>query len=332
MLLAFAVTLGSRVAHAEPKLYIELEYQPDAALACPSETAFKAMVSEELGYDPFRAGAEQKVVTRTKAAPRGLRGIIEWHDASRKQQGERELDSEASDCAALTRAMGFAIVVQIQLLARDADAGAVVPDEQASSGNPAEAVRASSPSVTASREPRDAERGNSARASDEEPNWQFLLGLGPTLAFGLAPRTLVVGRAFGGVRRGRLAFELAGEASLSSRHETENGNGFEQRVVAGSIAGCLLFGRLSGCLVSKVGRLHVRGFGVDVPNSDSGTLWQLGPRLALSEGFGGPWYGSLRLEALATLHTWEVTLNAEEVWKTPLFGLSVGGDLGLSFQ
>jgi hypothetical protein len=94
----------------------------------------------------------------------------------------------------------------------------------------------------------------------------------------------------------------------------------------------MLFGRLSGCLVSKVGRLHVRGFGVDVPKADSGTLWQLGPRLTLSEGFGGPWYGSLRVEALASLHTWEVTLNAEEVWKTPFFALSVGGDLGLAFQ
>jgi hypothetical protein len=332
MLLAFAVALGSRVANAEPQLFVELDYQADAALACPSETAFKAMVSEQLGYDPFRASAEEKVVARTRSSERGLRGVIEWHDASGKPRGERELGSEGSDCAALVRSMSFAIVVQIQLLAQEADGSAGVPLEERSTVNPSPAERVSSPSDTTSGEARDAGRDGSAHPRDEEPSWQFLLGIGPTLAFGLAPRTLVEGRAFFGLRRGKLAFELGGEASLMSEHETGDGTGFEQQVLAGSIAGCWLFGRLSGCLVSKVGRLQVRGFGVDAPNSDSGTLWLVGPRLTLLQGFGGPWFGSLRVEALASLHTWDVTLDQEEVWKTPLFSLSFGGDLGLSFQ
>lgn len=332
MLLAFAVTLCSRAAHAEPQLFIELEYQPDAALACPSETAFKAMVSEELGYDPFRKGAEHEVVARTRPSERGLRGVIEWHDASGNPRGERQLASASSDCAALARAMSFAIVVQIQLLAQEADGAAAVPAEQASTGDPSEDVRAPLPSVAAPSEARDAEPESSARPSVEEPSWRFLFGVGPTLAFGLAPRTLVEGRAFAGLRRGRLAFELGVEASLSSQHETGVDHGFEQQVGAGSLAGCLLFGRLSGCLVSKVGRLNVRGFGVDVPKSDSGTLWLLGPRLTLFQGFGGPWAGSLRVEALASLLSWEVTLDREEVWQTPLFSLSVGGDVELSFQ
>src|SRR6185436_19738220 len=99
-------------------------------------------------------------------------------------------------------------------------------------------------------------------------------------------------------RHERLAFELGAEASLPSRYETATGDGFEQRVLVGSAAGCAFFGKLSGCIVNKLGRLSVRGFGVDRPNSASGTLAQIGPRLALGEGFGERFLGSLRVEAL----------------------------------
>jgi hypothetical protein len=331
-LLAFAVAFGSRVAHAEPQLFVELDYRPDAELACPGETAFKAMVSDQLGYDPFRLGAEQKVVARTLPAERGLRGVIEWSDASGNPRGERELGSEISDCGALARAMSFAIVVQIQLLAQEAESAGAATADQASSDDASATNRAASPPVTAPRQARDTRGPSAVDPSEREAPLQFLLGAGPALAFGLAPRTVVEGRVFGALRSGRVAFELGGEASLWSRHETADGSGFEQHVLSGSVAGCLLFGRFSGCLVSKVGGLYVRGFGVDVPNSDSGILVQTGPRLMLLQAFGQRWLGALRVEALASLHTWEVTLNDEEVWKTPLFSLSVGGDVALSFQ
>ncbi len=324
--------LGSSVVHAEPELYVELRYEPEAGLGCPSEAAFKALVSDQLGYDPFREGAEQKVVARTQQAEHELRGAIEWHDASGNPRGERELASESQDCAALARSMSFAIVVQIQLLAQEAKDNRAASAEQPSTSDSAKAIATASPPVTRSSPPKDTSPASPARPSPKRPSSQFLLGAGPTLAFGLAPRMAVEGRAFGGLRRGGLGFELGVEASLASRHETKDGDGFEQQVLAGSLAGCTFFGKLSGCLVSKVGRLSVRGFGVEVPNSDAGTLWQLGPRLGLVEGFGERWFGALRVEALVSLVTWEVTLNQEEVWKTPLFSLTVGGDLGVLLQ
>jgi hypothetical protein len=126
--------------------------------------------------------------------------------------------------------------------------------------------------------------------------------------------------------------ELGGEASLPSHYVSSNGEGFDQQVVAGSVAGCAFSRRFSGCVVAKLGRLAVRGFGVDVPNSASGTLAQLGPRLTLNQALGERWFGALRVEALATLVRWEVRLNQREVWQTPLLCLSVGGDLGMIFQ
>ena len=158
-----------------------------------------------------------------------------------------------------------------------------------------------------------------------------MLGAGPTLAFGLAPRTAIAGRILAGARRGGFSLELGGEATLPSRYMSSNGDGFDQQVVAGSVAGCVSSRTLSACVVSKLGRLAVHGFGVDVPSSDSGTLAQIGPRLMLNQTIGESWFGALRVEALATLVHWEVRLNQREVWETPLLCLSVGGDLGMIF-
>ena len=110
VLLLAVVALASPVVCAAPELFVDLQYQPDPDLAgCPSEEAFRAMIGEQLGYDPFRAGAEQKVVARARAAEHGLQGHVEWYDASGNPRGERELGSESTDCAALARAMSFAI-------------------------------------------------------------------------------------------------------------------------------------------------------------------------------------------------------------------------------
>ena len=61
-------------------------------------------------------------------------------------------------------------------------------------------------------------------------------------------------------------------------------------------------------------------------------LAQLGPRLSLFGNFGERWLGALRVEALVALVSWDVTLNEHEVWKTPLFSLSVGGDVAFLFE
>jgi hypothetical protein len=332
VLLLAVVALASPVVCAAPQLFVDLHYRPDPALAeCPSADAFRAMISEQLGYDPFRAGAEQTVVARARAVEHGLQGLVEWFDASGNPRGERELGSESTDCAALARAMSFAIAVQIQLLAQEAQSRAGLPPEGASMDDDADATRATAPPVVAD-PPRDARRSIDASPSEERTPRQFMLGAGPTLAFGLAPRTAVEGRVFGGLLHGPLALELGAEASLQSRYETANGAGFDQHVLAGSVAGCALLGALSACLVSKVGRLSIRGFGVDVPNEASGTLAQIGPRLSFLGNFSERWLGALRVEALVTLASWEVTLNQREVWRTPLFCLTVGGDVAFLFE
>jgi hypothetical protein len=162
--------------------------------------------------------------------------------------------------------------------------------------------------------------------------FRFTVGAGPAAGFGLAPRVVVMGRVFATVRRDDLALELGAEASLPSRHTTEPGKGFEQRLALGSLAGCVFLGVVSGCAVGNVGSLHVAGFGVDVPRSPSGIIAQVGPRIALTDLVSSRWVGSLYVEALATLVPWEITLNQREVWQTPPLTLSVGGDLAFYLE
>jgi hypothetical protein len=333
VLLLVAVALGSREARADPKLFVELDYRLDeTASGCPTETEFLSMVGDELGYDPFLAGADRRVVAEARPTEHGVEGLVQWYDTKGTLQGERRLAPEGKDCAALGRAMSFAIAVQIQLLARETEtSGAPSPTEPSNGKPPVPASPRSSPSVSPAPHAPDADRAARGGRDESVPRWEFLIGAGPALAFGLAPRTVIEGRVFGGVRRGRFGAELGVEASLPARYTSENGDGFEQQVFAGSLAGCYILGAFSGCALGKLGMLSVRGFGVDDPKEPSGLLAELGARAALGDRWGERWLVSLRLEALATLASWEVTLNHEEVWKTPLFSLCVGGDFAASF-
>jgi hypothetical protein len=329
------LALASPVAHAGPRLFVELDYQPDSTLGdCPSEPAFKAVIRDQLGYDPFRADAPQTIVARAHATPEGLRGTIEWRDASGAPRGERALSAEHSDCEAFARVMAFAIAVQIQLLSGEADAGATPSVPANGADRSSDADRASDTSAAPTKNPASAEdRPPSPAVTSREPaGWELLLGVGPTLGFGVAPATVVEGRVFGTLRHQRFSVEVGGEASLPSRRTLAEGNGVEQQLLLGSLAGCLALPPLSGCLVGKAGRLHVRGFGVDAPLSASGALAQIGPRLALGEELGSRLAAALRLEALATLIPWGVTLNHREIWRTPALSLSVGADLAVIFR
>ena len=65
----------------------------------------------------FRADAPDRVVVRIEAAGRTLEGRLEWHDASGAVIGEQSFPSRTGDCDELTRAMGFALALQVQLMA-----------------------------------------------------------------------------------------------------------------------------------------------------------------------------------------------------------------------
>jgi hypothetical protein len=70
---------------------------------------------------------------------------------------------------------------------------------------------------------------------------------------------------------------------------------------------------------------------VDAPRSPAGAAAQLGPRLSLNLELGR-FTGAVRLEALAMLRSWGVTLNGQEVYRTSPVVVGLGADVGAFFQ
>jgi hypothetical protein len=318
-------------AHAEPTLLVTLDYRVDPALkGCPDEAAFKAMVQGQLAYDAFRPRAPDRVIAHLQADADGLRGAIEWRDAAGVARGQRDLTSKSGNCAELARTMSFAIAVQIQLLAKESggtkESGITKPAPGAAPASAEQERRATTPEPS---KPRgdDNETASADEASAEPAAWQVTLGAGPSLGFGVAPRMVIAGRAFATVRGGRFGLEIGAEIGLPSSHTTSGDEGFEQHVALGSLAACLTLPPLSGCLVSKIGRLEVRGFGVEEPRSPAGLVALAGPRFALEQRLGQNWLAALRLDVLATLAPWRVELQGQEIWKAPPITLFVGIDV-----
>lgn len=96
-------------------LAVALDYT--ATRGCPSSEEFRAVVVRRLGYDPFHGGAPDHVIARIEKTPRAVEGHLEWRDDAGKWVGDQRFPSRTNECGDLARAMGFALAVQIQLLA-----------------------------------------------------------------------------------------------------------------------------------------------------------------------------------------------------------------------
>ena len=106
--------LAGGAAHAT-ELTMQLDYS--VAPSCPDPDVFRAIVSGRLGYNPFRADAPGRVLVRIESMGRALEGRLEWRDSAGERMGEHTFPSRTGDCGELARAMGFALALQVQLLA-----------------------------------------------------------------------------------------------------------------------------------------------------------------------------------------------------------------------
>jgi hypothetical protein len=309
-----------------------MQYQADPALRdCPAEDAFKASIREEVGYDPFRAGAPHRLSAAFRSQPPGIRGSVTWRDESTSVRGERELYLDRDDCPEFARMLAFAIVVQLELFS-DEQAVADSPPKEDPSGS------AGAPSVEAPDTPDDspypntstadwANQENTVAVPDEPVEEQLALGMGPLVGFGFTSQPAIGGRGFLSVHRDWFQAELGMEASAPSVNTVAGGSGFEERLILGSLAACASSDPFAGCLVGKVGVLQIQGTRLDVARSASGLVAQTGPRFMVTQRLGSGWSAALRLELLAALVPWGITVDHTEVWTTPPLGVSVGVDL-----
>jgi hypothetical protein len=324
--LTLAVVNAPREARARTAVVAtRLEYV--AAPGCPSAARFEAVVIGRLGYDPFRADAPDRVTVRIEPSGQTLEGRLEWHDPSEAVIGEQSFPSRTGDCDELTRAMGFALALQVQLMAATVEETRALPPA-AATPTPAPSVTPPAPSPTQieTTEPRTS-------GADEGPHGpSLLIGAGASAGFGLASDPVALGRLFAAAAWPHVAVELAGEAVAPSTTHRADGSGFSQQEFLASLAGCGVRSAWSLCAVGKIGELRVAGQGVDVPLTASGLMFQAGLRLTASHTFGHRTYIIGRAEGLGRVTQGVVTLDSMPVWTTPRFAALLGIDVGVRFR
>jgi hypothetical protein len=327
--LVLAVLGASREARARTAVVAtRLDYV--AAPGCPSVARFEAVVIGRLGYDPFRADAPDRVTVRIEPAGKALEGRLEWHDPSEAVIGEQSFPSRTGDCDELTRAMGFALALQVQLMAATREETETrAPPPLAATPGPAPPVAPPPPPATRqieTVEPRASGRDDGAHGPS------VLIGVGASAGFGLASDPVALGRLFAAVAWPQVSVELAGEAIAPSTTHRADGAGFSQEVFLASLAGCGVRSTWSLCAVGKIGELRVAGQGVDVPLTASGLMIQAGLRLTASHTFGHRTYIIGRAEGLGRLTQGTVTLDSMPVWSIPSFAALLGIDVGVRFR
>ena len=321
--LALAVVGASGEARARTAIIAtRLDYV--AAPGCPSAARFQAVVVGRLGYDPFSADAPDRVAVRIDPAGKMLEGRLEWHDASEAVIGAQSFPSRTGDCDELTRAMGFALALQVQLMAATMDETRAPPPP---APTPPVALPPPSPTtqIVAKEPPRS--------VADDSLHGPFvLIGAGASAGFGLASDPVALGRLFAAVAWPQVALELAGEAIAPSTTHRADGAGFSQEEFLASVAGCGVHSAWSLCAVGKIGELRVTGQSVDVPLTASGLMIQAGLRLTAAHTFGHRTYIIGRAEGLGRVTQGIVTLDSMPVWTTPRFAALLGIDVGVRFR
>jgi hypothetical protein len=350
-----AVLAAPEIAHSEPKsreLLFSASVEYVVPPSCPSAEEFKAIVTARLGFDPFVEDARDHVLVSIEEGSRNLDGRLEWRDEAGKWAGDRAFPAHTTDCAELVRAMGFALAVQINLLAasrpRDASRdGSREPDgaKPADSGRDARQPRGT-PAQPSGARPAGARPGAAsdrgtepdtdteadAGESGSSTPWVFGLGAGGTLALCLSPSVLPLGRVFGSAGWGSLSFELGGELSTRSvDHRATDGAGYGQQLLLGSLAVCGSAEPFGLCALIKAGAVKVGGRSVDVPASPSGSALQAGLRFGVRERLGRHVFIGQRIEGLFNLTRWSVTLDQVPVWTAPILSAGLGLDVGAFF-
>jgi hypothetical protein len=339
-----AAALGvSHHACAQPKpaeraFTASLQYV--APPACPSVREFEAIVTGRLGFDPFSHDAKKHVLVSI-VDDGSLLGRLEWRDENRNWAGDQTFPVRNHDCAELAHTMGFALAVQINLLTTEQPPAAATGEAgEAGEAREDATAEASRATKAASATPVAAERAEggdvaaapSANERRSGKRWAFSLGAGASLGVGLLPHPTALGRVFASAAWGHASLELGGELSTSAGASRADGAGFSGHAWLASAAASGTWGPWSVGVLAKGGVVNVAGERVDVPASPRGKVFLAGVRVGARQRLGEVLFFAERLEGLANLTRWTVTLDQLPVWTAPVLAGTVGFDVGAIFE
>jgi len=328
--------LNPAQAWAKPAAFlVTLEYAP--APGCPASEALQAGVVARLGYDPFAVDAPHHVSLRIVSDAGALAGRIEWRDAEGQWAGDQAFSMPSGDCLRLSRTMGLALAVQIQLL-RDLNEAPAVDREHAAEPEPPPKAAAEPPGgqPAASSPPTQkvVPPAVSAvpRAASSGPQLSFALGAGPAIGFGMAPHPIFLGRVFGLLAWPHASIQLAAELSLPASTRRADGARISEQLLLLSAAGCGSVERWSACLVVNAGSVGLSGADIDHPTSTRLPFVDTGLRAGFSQPLGARSFVNAHADGLVILTRWTASLDDVPVWTMPQFAAAIGVDFGVRFR
>jgi hypothetical protein len=326
---ALVVAASSRRANGATDTLVRLDYQADEPAGCVGEDELRRMVTDQLGHDPFRPDAEQKVSITIAKAEIGFRARIVWTEPDGRPAGERALSSRSRDCHEIAANVAFTVALQLQLVERGGS-----PDANADGSG---AERSPSPTTDQANHPQPIpERpGPAAEAPTDSglaspARLMLAAGAGPAVGVGMTPGTTAFGRLFVVARLRRLSGEIAADAGLPITQREPDGTGVVVTALGSSAAGCAHVSIASACILGRIGWIRARGVDVAAPRTSWGRFGEVGMRLAGTREVGR-FIVSLHADGLVMLSRWNVVLNDAVVWTAPRVGAVVGVDLALRF-
>ena len=265
-----------------------------------------------------------------------LAGRIEWRDSAGKWAGDQSFPLISNDCFQLARAMGFALAVQIQLLAKT---GAAANPEIAPLAETAPPVAAPSPThARTTRRHRPSGRADdrvrrhrAARPATHGPRPVFAVGAGPSVGFGMSSAPVLLGRVFGAVSWQHVSLELGARVSLPSTTRRADGAGFSQQHLLLSAASCVAVSRWNACLLANAGQVRMAGEDIDRPSSAQVPVVEAGARVAFIQLIGPRVFLTAHADGLVRLTRWTASLDQTPVWSAPRFAAAIGIDTGVRF-
>lgn len=337
-LTAFAFSLASLEAHAQelPRARLEFTAGPQTE-RCLDETTLRQLVAARLGRDPFDTAAQLTVRVRVERAANAVRATVTRVEGDRSS-APRSLLSRRSDCADISAALGLAVSMTIDPLARTPTVEPVVtqpvtPEVIAPTPVPEQPPQQPTPPPPTRPPP--------ARAIVVAPPtplrapipFELYASIAPVLSIATLPAPALGPHALVALRFGAFG------AAISGRFDTAWPSTFDPFVIHSTLASGAL--RLCGvlaitssralhlelCALGSIGAFAANATMLDRSTPTTSLYAAAGAELATSVRFGR-WFGlRIGVEGAATIVRARQTITEQgrerELWLAPPFSVAI---------
>ncbi len=321
--LTLALAPSASIAAEVPRT-VQLEYErQDGAAQCPDDAAVRTGVAARLGYDPFRANADDHLRATIRQAGRMLEARIELADAQGNVRARRRIVSRNHDCAELASSVELAVAIAIDPMVsvRRPEGEPASSAEALSDGNPPDVVPAADPaSVAVAPTPGDAAK----------PAMTPRLELGLVGGLGFAPAANLGVRVGGALQRDFLSLGFELRADLPASQQAGSGK-ISAGLLLASLVPCAHVGMASGCFLISGGVQRVAG--EDLSNARRATLpyLGLGVRLGLTIPVGAQTSLAFHGDMMAPITETKLTVDDATAWTSPTVAVALGAGLAMRF-